>query len=45
VDGGLIWFIKGPAVRLSLEFAHVINGANLNNKALHQVLLQGQISL
>jgi hypothetical protein len=44
--GGLNWFLRGSQVRLTLEFASVINGRNLNNtRALHLVTLQGQLNL
>jgi hypothetical protein len=45
VAGGLNYFIKGPQARISVEFASVINGANLKQTpALHQVMLQGQLA-
>jgi hypothetical protein len=44
--GGLNWYLKGAQSRLTLEFASVINGGNLNNtRNLNQVTLQAQVSL
>ncbi len=44
--GGLNWFLRGAQARLTLEFASVINGGNLDNtRTLHLVTLQGQVSL
>lgn len=42
VAGGVNYFIKGHQAKVGLEFWHILSATNLNNPALHQLVLQAQ---